>query len=871
MTPAPPFNPYPGLRPFQESEAHLFFGRSTHVDELLAELASSRFVAVMGASGSGKSSLVSAGLLPALHGGSSPRAASHWHVASFRPGANPIHNLACALAVPEVLGAGDADPLIAAAQVEATLRRSGLGLADAARRSEGLNGGRLLAVVDQFEELFRFRDTATAAGIGNDAEPFVQLLIEASRDEQAPVDVVLTVRSDFLGDCSQFRELPEAINDGVYLVPRLTRLQLREAITGPAAVGGATLSPRLVQRLLNDAGADPDMLPVVQHAMMRTWEVWARDGATGPIDVGHYEACGGVTEALSRHADEAYFELGEGRPRAVAELMFKRITELGEDNREVRRPTPLAEIAAVAGASTAEVEACISHFAEPGRSFVTVSGDGVVDISHESLIRQWPRLKAWVHEEAESRDIYGRLADSADRWERREAALLRDPDLQIAASWWTDSQPNQAWADRYNPAFTTAADYLDRSRRAARRRRATTVAGVAALAALAVVATLFALLANHREDEANRANAQAQREKRTAISRQLAAASIKAGAPQRSVSILAAVEAVRATEPDGLHLPAAEEALRQALKDPLGVALAVDPAQPGEVSPVMTASNPDGSLLATAGADGGVDLWSPAQPEAPLQALQHEGAQTTALAFGGPDGRWLAAGNADGVTRLWDVTDPAGQPRVLPPHDQAVMAVAFSADGRWVATAGHDGFVVISSVADRDASPQELPASRGFVRAVAFSPDGRLLVAGYGDGRALVWAVGDGTAPRELTGHQSTITSVAFSPDGRWLVTGSTDGTAILRDLADPTAPPVVLQHRAAVTTVAFSRAGDRLATGSEDHTAAPVGPARPGRTESQPRRADPRRRRRRGGVQPIRPRAGHGQPGQHRSPVRSG
>ena len=175
------------------------------------------------------------------------------------------------------------------------------------------------------------------------------------------------MRSDFLGDCSQLRELPEAINQGLYLVPRLTRTQLQEAITAPAAVGGATLSPRLVQRLLNDAGADPDMLPVVQHALMRTWDTWARDtGGEGPIDLEHYESCGGVDDALSRHADEAYFELQGDRRRAIAELMFKRITELGDDHREVRRPTPLAEIAEVARASPEEVEACISHFAEPG-------------------------------------------------------------------------------------------------------------------------------------------------------------------------------------------------------------------------------------------------------------------------------------------------------------------------------------------------------------------------------------------------------------------------------------------------------------------------------------------------------------------------
>ena len=159
-----------------------------------------------------------------------------------------------------------------------------------------------------------------------------------------------------------------------------------------------------------------------------------------PIDIEHYEACGGLSDALSRHADEAFFELEGTRRRTIAELMFKRITELGDDHREVRRPTPLAEIAAVADAPPATVEACIGHFEEQGRSFVTVSADGVVDISHESLIRQWPRLKSWVREEAESREVYRRLADAADRWRRGEAALLRDPDLQIASQWWKDAR-----------------------------------------------------------------------------------------------------------------------------------------------------------------------------------------------------------------------------------------------------------------------------------------------------------------------------------------------------------------------------------------------------------------------------------------------
>ena len=289
---SPVFNPFPGLRPFREDETHLFFGRDVQIDELLAELGRSRFVAVMGASGSGKSSLVTAGLLPALQGGLSPRLGANWRIASLRPGGDPIRNLARALVESDVLGRDGSDETRAVDQTEALLRRSGLGLADLAKRYESLRGSRLLVVVDQFEELFRFQEAGGRAPGGADNPAFVRLLVEAAADE-SNVSVILTMRSDYLGDCSQFDELPETINQGLYLVPRLTRTQLRGAITGPVAVGGGTIAPRLVQRLLNDAGADPDQLPVLQHALMRMWDLWTEDvTAPGPIDLEHYEAAG---------------------------------------------------------------------------------------------------------------------------------------------------------------------------------------------------------------------------------------------------------------------------------------------------------------------------------------------------------------------------------------------------------------------------------------------------------------------------------------------------------------------------------------------------------------------------------------------------
>ena len=466
---APLHNPFPGLRPFEADETHLFFGRDGQCSDIVARLEKRRFVAVVGTSGSGKSSLVRAGLLPMLEGGFMASAGSFWRFAVMRPGVDAIRNLAIALANPAVLGGEAVDPALRTPLIEAVLRRSALGLIDAFKQARLALSENLLVVVDQFEELFRFRQTPRAGDPANDGAAFVNLLLEAARQRELPIHVVLTMRSDFLGDCARFSDLPEMLNDGQYLIPRLTRDQKRASIEGPVAVSGATIAARLTQRLLNDAGEDPDALPVMQHALMRTWDAWKAAGTPDlPIDLAHYLAIGGMAQGLSQHADQAYAGLAATPGAQVAaQSLFRGLCERGADYRETRRPSTLATLCEVAGVDTALMTQVIDAFRRDGRTFIMpgwpapLQPDTMIDISHESLIRQWQMLREWVQAEARSAALYQRLRQTAQLWPQN-AALWRNPDLERALLWEREEAPTAAWAARYGSRdeFSRATEFL---------------------------------------------------------------------------------------------------------------------------------------------------------------------------------------------------------------------------------------------------------------------------------------------------------------------------------------------------------------------------------------------------------------------------
>ncbi len=469
-------NPFPGLRPFREGEEHLFFGRESQVDHLVDKLAATRFLSVVGTSGTGKSSLVNCGLKPALHRGTMTSVGSTWCIVQFRPGGRPVRSMARAFAEEPTFFCGfEPEGLSLLEIVDATLNMSSLGLADLFEFARFAAGTNLLVVVDQFEELFRYGKTTQSSpdGLSGEAIAFVNLLLEAHTQTRYPIYIVLTMRSDFLGECSQLDRLPEVMNQGQYLVPRLTRDERRQAIAGPISVAAADLSPVLLTRLVNDVGENPDQLSILQHAVNRTWAFWQSDGhGEGCLGLGHYdnEKVGTMSRALDGHAEEAYAALHTASEQKLCAKIFKAITDKGTDARGIRRPMRLKTLCAVTGSTADEVIPILDLFREPSRSFLmpplaeTIDLETVIDISHEILMRVWLRLKAWSDEEASSAATYRRLAETASLHAEKRARLWSDPDLQTALDWKARENPNLAWAGLYRPGFEVAMSFLDASK-----------------------------------------------------------------------------------------------------------------------------------------------------------------------------------------------------------------------------------------------------------------------------------------------------------------------------------------------------------------------------------------------------------------------
>jgi WD40 repeat protein len=480
-------HPFVGLRAYTYYDAPFFFGRDAQIDALEGALARDRLLSVIGSSGSGKSSLVRAGLLPRL---ARKHRGDLWNWVEMRPGESPIRRLAEALALfksDEEAGTADCLAQARADRIELILRQSSYGISEALEHLPALRGRRLVLLVDQFEEIFRFADLRSQQSVDadsvqerrDDATFFIQLLLAARDDPDFSGHIVITMRSDFIGDCARFHGLSEAITATQYLVPSLTRDQRAEAIRGPLILAGAEIEPVLVQRLLNDTNEDPDQLPIMQHVLMRCWQhASSQVDQSTPVKLtmSDYERVGGVERCLSLHANEILRELAGGPARGldavrldmplVVKRVFQSLTDTRSGGRVTRRPQSLKALVAVLTPDDARstdkpvirdaVIRVVTRFADPDCSFLraprqeSIEDETVVDVGHEALIRLWEKLGGlgednWVREEQRDAE---KLYDLA-RVARLDGLLSRER-LPEFEDWWRRRRPNRFWARRYS-------------------------------------------------------------------------------------------------------------------------------------------------------------------------------------------------------------------------------------------------------------------------------------------------------------------------------------------------------------------------------------------------------------------------------------
>lgn len=871
-------NPYRGLSAFQVSEAHLFFGRATLTDKLwqsfknLVESPDSvRLLAILGPSGSGKSSVARAGLLAALGARPVPGPLPVRTVA-LKPGEHPLRALALALRPPPPEHSSSPD-LGALRRLIDDLGQSNKrgefdGLTLWAANQPGADAAPLVVLVDQFEELYAPRSDK------QERDAFVGLLLHAAADRGRHVAVVLTLRSDFFGETQRHhRDLNQLIAAQHELVPALSDAELRQVIAEPARGAGRELDAATVELLLREARRSEGALPLLEFALTRIWEGMQAGKEAGAT----LRELGGVGGALAGEAQKIYDSLSQPE-QATARRALVRLVQLGEGTRDTRRRVPLRDLCGQ-GQTESDVLAVLRKFAIESARLVTLSGDGgepLAEVTHEALFDHWAELRTWIEESRADRRLYDRAAEAARLWDedkRQPGRLWRRPDLDLLQDYarWTPDEINDLLA-----TFLHASTKQLQQEQAERERviqiRRLLLAGILLAAMITVVIYI---------------------QKSEQIRQQLLSTYVEKGR-QLLVSDAQAIDA----------LPWLHRAQKARSTDPrlpflLGEALRADPIQTvliehadmvtsARFSPdgrfILTASqdqtarlwdtrtgslqrelkgpsnllstaefSPDGRFILTTSHDKGLRLW-----EAQTGSLVCEQMASSGVATFSPDGRFIVMLGPDRAAEIWQ-TETCSLHRKLGGHSALVTGAMFSPDGRfvmmfvhdhkmevWKAATGSlllkldesdsaafspDGRLLVTKSARKDAPVQlwepeagvllhEVNVNTDFFPRVTFSPDGQFVVITSWNSTAWIWEAETSSVARELRGHKGMIHDVSFSPDGRFLVTSSRDKTARVWEAQTGALLQELKGHTSWVSSAKFSPDGRFLLTASYDKTA---------------------------------------------------
>ncbi len=794
-----PPSPYRGLFAFGEQDAPFFFGREVMIDRLVDAVQQQPVVALVGPSGSGKSSLIFAGLLPHLRQGAALQQAQGraWRIATLRPGARPFAALAAALlSLRDEQPPADDDAQTAATEALTQALEAGeLTLSDVLAQIAAAHPGRLLLVIDQFEEVYTLCTDATMR------RAFLDQLLTAAQlahqQQRYELHMVLTLRADFVGQALGYRPVADVLQDTTLILGPMTRHELMQAVENPARKHGVSFEAGLIERILDDVGDEPGNLPLLEFALTLLWD-WQIGNRMSHMG---YEEIGRVDGALARYADSVYERL-EAPLQVQMQRVLVQLVHPGEGTADTRRIAQRAELDDAHWA-------LVQHLADT-RLVITsqdAAGSEIVEVVHEALIHAWVRLRTWIDADRTFRTWQERLRAALRQWDgagRDDGALLRGVALAEAEGWLHERTTDLTEAEQAYICASVALREREQQARERMRRRLTAAAlGAAAVLAVMVVITAMGWFRAERESderlaaqataEARREEAEVQRQEaenqsRIALARQLAsdARLTLEDTPQRS--LLLAIEALQTTsKAEGMRVPAAEESLRDILSTTGGI-----PLHAGGETMTSIAYSSDGHWLAAGSTNTHVYVWDMQQHPPISYTLEDHAAIVQAVTFT-PDDRTLITAANDQTVRLWDMADLEAEPHTLHAAGEQVTALARSPDGVWLATS------TISETGEFDLQTQTWETTQ----------------------QTYLWNLRQATRPPTvLTGHTQPVTQMAFSPDSRRLVTASADATLRLWDVTRLRAEPRILsRHGAILNTVGFSPDGRWLATAGSDMT----------------------------------------------------